>query len=516
MMTNTLRSWFFPAFLILAGLCSPIDAQPIPLVVEGDSVPGVGLVTSISNIAVNSSGDWLVEADTDAGTDVDAVVIRNGSLYLREGDPLAFPSGVAIGGFDSITLNDAGKSAFNFILDNTPDNSGVFAGYDQPNPPVIVIQEGEPDPGDPLTPLVGFFDVKPSGPDTMLVIGTIDDPAITTSVDRGLYLWTLEPTTGEILASVRFAAEGDVLPGETSPVTDFGTSPHESAINDSGMVAFAADNDDGDTIYTFSAGAFSLLAKEGNPSPLPGRNWGALTSIALDVNNSGQVVFRADLDGDENTDKVIVLNGAILRQEGDAPPGFPSFSITSFGTGPVHVDDMGRVLWYADWDDPNTDIDTGLFLDDTLLVQEGDVIPGVGTIDTLRGVEDGYHFSADGRYVIFEAVLQGNIDAAFLIDLRGGAGAVFRRGDANDDGGVDIGDAIFTLAALFVVGSPASACNDAADANDDGANDIGDAVYTLGFLFTPGAPPPPSPGPIDCGEDPTGDGLDCLSTLFCP
>ncbi len=502
--------------ITLLSLPSRADAQPTPLVVEGDSVPGVGTVTSIANIAINSSGDWLVEADTDAGTDVDSVVLRNGTLYLREGDPLAFPAGVAIGGFDSITLNDAGKSAFNFTLDSTPDNSGVFAGYDQPNPPVIVLQEGQTDPDDPLTPFIGFFDVKPSGTDLMFVVGSIDDPAIASTVDRGLYLWTLEPATGEILESDRFAAEGDVLPGEVSPVTDFGTSPHESSINDAGVVAFAADIDDGDAIFTFAAGTFTLVAKEGNPSPVAGRNWGTLTSIALDINNSGQLVMRADLDGDVDTDKVIVRDGVVLRQEGDSPPGFAAFSITSFGTGPVHIDDAGRVLWYADWDDPDTNVDTGLFLDDTLLVQKGDIIPGVGTIDTIRGVEDGFHFSADGSYVIFEAVLEGNIDAAFMIDLGGVVDDFFRRGDSNDDGAVDIGDAISTLAALFIAGSPAPACLDAADANDDGSNDIGDAVYTLSFLFTPGSPAPFAPGPVTCGTDPTADGLDCLDTQVCP
>ncbi len=34
------------------------------LVLEGDVVAGVGLVTRIDNIAVNSHGQWIVEADT--------------------------------------------------------------------------------------------------------------------------------------------------------------------------------------------------------------------------------------------------------------------------------------------------------------------------------------------------------------------------------------------------------------------------------------------------------------------
>jgi hypothetical protein len=53
-------------------------------------------------------------------------------------------------------------------------------------------------------------------------------------------------------------------------------------------------------------------------------------------------------------------------------------------------------------------------------------------------------------------------------------------------------------------------CQDAADANDDGNLDIADAVAALSFLFGGGT----LPEPINCGEDPTIDGLDC--TVGCP
>ena len=49
----------------------------------------------------------------------------------------------------------------------------------------------------------------------------------------------------------------------------------------------------------------------------------------------------------------------------------------------------------------------------------------------------------------------------------------FIRGDVNNDGAVDIGDPIYLLNALFVVGSEPPQCNDAADVNDDGGVDTG-------------------------------------------
>ncbi|MBI4601005.1 MAG: formylglycine-generating enzyme family protein [Planctomycetes bacterium] len=68
-------------------------------------------------------------------------------------------------------------------------------------------------------------------------------------------------------------------------------------------------------------------------------------------------------------------------------------------------------------------------------------------------------------------------------------------------------DAIFILQRLFEGGEP-FACADAADADDNGKIDITDAIYILNFAFvTKAARPrrlPPAPYP-SCGEDPTLD-----------
>jgi len=84
---------------------------------------------------------------------------------------------------------------------------------------------------------------------------------------------------------------------------------------------------------------------------------------------------------------------------------------------------------------------------------------------------------------------------------------VFRRGESNRDGTLDLSDAVFTLFWLFIATSEIP-CEDALDANDDGALDIADPIYTLEYLFTGGMPPPP-PGPDLPGVDPTADKLTC-------
>ena len=87
-----------------------------------------------------------------------------------------------------------------------------------------------------------------------------------------------------------------------------------------------------------------------------------------------------------------------------------------------------------------------------------------------------------------------------------GEAAPFLRGDTNQDGSVDISDAIATLVYLFGGATVNLGCRDAADSNDDGQLDLSDAVFTLNFKFLGGLPIP-APGPDVCGSDPTTDNL---------
>ena len=98
-------------------------------------------------------------------------------------------------------------------------------------------------------------------------------------------------------------------------------------------------------------------------------------------------------------------------------------------------------------------------------------------------------------------------------------GVTFTRGDINDDGGVNIADAIFGLGILFPQpGSPPNVanCQASADANDDGAVNIADMISLLGVLFPQPGTMPSIPAPTLCGVDPTPDMLTCDTTNNCP
>ena len=82
---------------------------------------------------------------------------------------------------------------------------------------------------------------------------------------------------------------------------------------------------------------------------------------------------------------------------------------------------------------------------------------------------------------------------SFLVDFRridDPAPRRFNPGDANDDGRIDLSDAVRILGTLFLGDDPLP-CLDAANANGDPRVDVSDAVFILGHLFLgqdPGLP----------------------------
>ena len=92
---------------------------------------------------------------------------------------------------------------------------------------------------------------------------------------------------------------------------------------------------------------------------------------------------------------------------------------------------------------------------------------------------------------------------------------LFLRSDCDGGGNLNIGDAIFLLGELFNPSGNGLPCEDACDVNDDAGVNIADAIFTLQFLFGGGVMPP-APFP-DCGSDPTGDALGCVTPpTVCP
>lgn len=404
------------------------SAQIKALAKEGEAVAGVGLITRVDNFSVNNQGKWFLEADTDnANADADQVLVTNGlTLVLAEGGALLAPAGATLSSFDSIELNDLGDASYNHFLDNTVginDDSGIYFNN------VLVIQEGAISGAAGFsagTPYIGFFETKLNDSNQIVVMASVDDPNVASTVDRAIVL-TQVSGAGALLSETVVAKEGDILTGQTEAVTDFGTGPHSLAFNNAGQVMFVADLA-GDTLVDGAVYiGTTVVAQEGQPSPVAGRNWRTLsTSTRLDLNENGDWALNGTLDGDTASDLAIVSSTGFVAQEGQplTSPGLEIYNYTSFGSGPVLIDNEGRTIYYAQFTDPVAATNKGIFRDGELLVRQGvDTVDGV-TINLLRGIQDGYKASSNGKYVVFEAELVGGVEGIFLVDGLGSVTSV--------------------------------------------------------------------------------------------
>jgi len=93
---------------------------------------------------------------------------------------------------------------------------------------------------------------------------------------------------------------------------------------------------------------------------------------------------------------------------------------------------------------------------------------------------------------------------------------IFRRGDVDGNGNIELTDPINNLTYQFL-GLYSPECLDACDWDDNGLVDISDPIANLTHQFL-GGPPSPLPGVDSCGPDPTeddatvGGDLGCLTT----
>ena len=183
---------------LLSSVCVAEDSVLITAaLLEGEPVDGVGQIQFIDNLAINDNGDWIVECNTDfADTDRDSVLVKNGELFLREGSigDINFPANAFIDIFDSVNINNSGNSGINLFIDPLPGDadSGVYLND------MLMIQEGDLVTADGITvgtPYIGFFDTKINNLDEIMLMVSVDDPKIASTVDRAIIV--LSTTSGD-------------------------------------------------------------------------------------------------------------------------------------------------------------------------------------------------------------------------------------------------------------------------------------------------------------------------------
>lgn len=231
--------------------------------------------------------------------------------------------------------------------------------------------------------------------------------------------------------------------------------------------------------------------------------------IARNVSVSSGVVINAGINSSSiSIDHCTIVDnqcpGGLLFQ-GDHPVISPVLSVTNSivhsNEDPTWVVNSGvdTTFEYSNIESFTAAAGTGIIDAEPLFIDlaGGDyrLAPGSPCIDTGDPL---FPLDADGTRT--------DMGAFPFVD-----GSYFVRGDANQDGIVDLADAIHVLGTI-ILGIYSIECDEAADANGDDSISVADPIYVLAYRFQ-GGPPPAAPFP-ECGIG--GDGLlDCVSAPGC-
>jgi len=395
-----------PLFLPL-----PLAAQASEVAVrEGDSAAGIGQIVVLGRSAVSDAGAILFEANGSAPSPGNRGIYRDEDLIARRGDP--FGAGLFESAFD-LGSNGKGDLVLAALLSNTPgaplDNE-ILSWNDQ----VLLV---ESDPASCAcsagTVYHGFDAVHAENDGTLLVSGQVRDPGPSGIRDFLLRLTT--DTAGTVLGEEFLLLEGD-LAASGEIVTRVTAQSSQFALAD-----------DGNWLSVARLGTDSLrddvlllkgvpIAREGEPSVVPGRIYASLSGSKVDINDSGQHVFIAFLQGDVDSNAILVKDGAVFAHEGQPLVPGVSDRLERFDAAPVRIAGSGDLFWYGNTYGPASS-DQYLLRNHQVVIQEGVTQVGADTVTAIVSTRDSFDASEDGRFLLAQVELAGGIEAFVLVDF---------------------------------------------------------------------------------------------------
>ncbi len=395
------------------------SAQTVQTLVEqGTEIFGIGTVTKVNSYRVGDNGDWYALVETDAPITENFVILRNGIPMLQEGDTLPEPSGSEVRKFERISANSNGGLGLLLLLRGVPTSSDAVVVYNTH----LLGQEGElcEAPEFALgTTWRSFKGVSINDSNTVLCVGNVDDPTIASTLDPCAVRFITDEN-GEIVSQNAVLKEGDYLPDTGRLVKGFGTTSFTVDINSEGdYLIYLLSNDAtgrDENVYLSLDGALTSVAQEGTPAPVAGRIWDSFTNVRIDMNNRGEYVLGAKLEGSQDN-QLLVKNGEKFRQVGDNIQALPQYQIEDFVQTPVMISDMGQVFWTCVTTAPDVHWDQGIFMGETMLVQEGATLINGLTIHRLYQTRNAFFVSPSGRFLAFQAILPDGDHGAYLMDL---------------------------------------------------------------------------------------------------
>jgi hypothetical protein len=359
------------------------DAAPgLPSLILNTTTGGLGIGGSVR---VSPDGDeafWGGSLNGPGVVSTNDTAIFSGpwgsfSVLVREGDLAVGTVGATYSqSFSSIShqptgFNRSGRVLFQSSLtggDVVTSPSNNAAWYSGTNGSLEMVQrKGDVVLGGAIISALGFISqMNDSGQvvhDESLST-TLGSVPATTANDKTLWIWT--PGSGNTL----LVREGDAAPGTVG--ASFGNtgstwspSVGPNAFNSSGTALLIASLFGGDVvgttndtaIYTVSTGGQSLVVPKGDAAPgTPGDTFSSFHTSHNTLNNAGRVAFKGTVAGGSTTtanDEVLFagLPGslALIAREGDAAVGTVGATIGAFvSLANFHQNELGQVSFMCD------------------------------------------------------------------------------------------------------------------------------------------------------------------------
>ena len=398
------RSALLPFSLLALPVTAAFGAQGVPVAVEGDPVDGAGPVNYVYDVDMAADGRWLTHLDTNFDPSQDRVILTNTGTVLQEGQALPAPMGASVGTIEEFDTNLADDLAAICGIAGVPNGLGsqgvIFNGE-------VLVRTGDATQAagfGPGTIWTYFYEVEINDNGQMQLLVAVDDPAVPGTIERALVLLEIDGA-GQILNETVVKKIGETVTGSAVPISGFWPSDSNLALGENGdslWVSYLGGNSHGVVVLNGD-----ILAESGTESPVANHSWvgiGGGSSVALAPN--GDFAYTGLISGASISGHLIVKNGAAFQWDGKSLPDIAPYELTEFEDVAIEMTDDGRIAWYGEWDDPDTDRNSGIFLDDQLIVQEGVTQVAGSVVQQFEDIHYTLDVAADGGE----------------LDLRGGLG----------------------------------------------------------------------------------------------
>lgn len=401
--------------LIAAGSLASLAAAQTPqlLVQDGSTIIGMGSLTQILYVQVLDSGTWVAQVDTNfSDTTRDGALLRSGFVTLREGSPLFSPANTTLDDWDSTNMSQTGHLAM--AMRASVSGSSREALYWNTVPIALL--------NTVLTsPLVGSgttwqtFDIcKINSNNEVYVIGDVANPNVAGAREATLCKFTMD-AVGNILATEVLYTKGQFIDVLETTVNDLPTTENALAVNDRGDFLTLVSGTG--AVNAFLINGTTIVAQEGTPSPVPGRNWrpngGLVNQPRLSINQKGEYLFAGALEGSGGT-YLIVKNGEKFAQAGDVYPSFSTGALINGTASGLYLSNRGDVFWRADSANNNDDAYLRNF---TPIIQANSTVFNGDLVTAVEQTDTAYSVSPNGRFFAGRVDLQAAGEAVLFVDF---------------------------------------------------------------------------------------------------